>query len=703
MIWRKLTRRMRVSLLGCGRHKRFGCSISRLVFLAVVLIAVQIAIVSYQVVFWSKIRCDSPMECSKVIFFEPWESRKSNSLHLEAKSARFQELIQNQIGLKDDIKGEQEVVLDCGIKGRNDRNQNPNGSLNLHVWYGWCGYTTDDLRRDPNFPERPHTRTTLSEFKINRTFYSSWRGKRVFGYIHPPKTGNYKFFISSRDSSDLWLSTDDTPNNTRMIAYLGEASDQYGDNSNPGEYKKISSQQSQNISLIANKPYFIEMFYKKKGGEEHLQVAWTIPGSTKPEVIGSKYISRYLVESKGSATSERTKCINHGDPGLALRYNKHMLFQIADIRDDYFVTAKLLDHSEVNDVFKGCSYKPKYLPKHLKRQFQSQQIVRHSWVYPNDNTTMAKGNRDDEISIGNMIIPEKEAKSVASSFMRALKAKKGNKFQLNRIIQIEAKYDVDGGIRYLVELDLKQKGKGDATVRLSEYLYTSTGNVSSFCQPRGYQWKNGATIYMIVTVMNYGYWMKDLVKQLSRFYREGIDRNFYLIVVDFNSTDINIKNVLEKSDLKDRYQILWKPSPFWKTNGLNEAVELIKDSNSIVFTLDLHLHLPANIFDAIRKHTIQGKTVYTPKLIKLKCGYSKNYGQGGWDTFGYGLFGAYKSDWDRIGGMDEETFRHKWGGEDVDLVDRALIGQLDIERICLPKFYHMYHARDQDWYEDARL
>jgi hypothetical protein len=34
--------------------------------------------------------------------------------------------------------------------------KNTNGSLNLHTWYSWCGYTTDDLRRDPNFPERPH-------------------------------------------------------------------------------------------------------------------------------------------------------------------------------------------------------------------------------------------------------------------------------------------------------------------------------------------------------------------------------------------------------------------------------------------------------------------------------------------------------------------------------------------------------------------
>ena len=62
--------------------------------------------------------------------------------------------------------------------------------------------------------------------------------------------------------------------------------------------------------------------------------------------------------------------------------------------------------------------------------------------------------------------------------------------------------------------------------------------------------------------------------------------------------------------------------------------------------------------------------MFTPKILKLKCGYSPSYAQGGWEIFGYGLFGAYKSDWDRIGGMDEEQFRHKWGGEDVEIMDR---------------------------------
>ena len=31
-----------------------------------------------------------------------------------------------------------------------------NGHLNLHEWYGWCGHSVDDLRREPLFPFKPH-------------------------------------------------------------------------------------------------------------------------------------------------------------------------------------------------------------------------------------------------------------------------------------------------------------------------------------------------------------------------------------------------------------------------------------------------------------------------------------------------------------------------------------------------------------------
>ena len=43
---------------------------------------------------------------------------------------------------------------------------------------------------------------------------------------------------------------------------------------------------------------------------------------------------------------------------------------------------------------------------------------------------------------------------------------------------------------------------------------------------------------------------------------------------------------------------------------------------------------------------------------------------GFWELLGYGLFGVCKSDWDRFKGMDTESYKTKWGGEDWDLVDR---------------------------------
>ena len=79
----------------------------------------------------------------------------------------------------------------------------------------------------------------------------------------------------------------------------------------------------------------------------------------------------------------------------------------------------------------------------------------------------------------------------------------------------------------------------------------------------------------------------------------------YMIVYDFNSTNIHIETLLQQSSFKN-YKVLMSPnSTFLKTYALNSAADAVTDPNVIVFTLDLHLEIPPSFANNIRKVSIQ--------------------------------------------------------------------------------------------------
>jgi hypothetical protein len=110
----------------------------------------------------------------------------------------------------------------------------------------------------------------------------------------------------------------------------------------------------------------------------------------------------------------------------------------------------------------------------------------------------------------------------------------------------------------------------------------------------------------------------------------------------------------------------------------------------------MHLTLPPNFIDSIRKHTIQGKMAYAPIVFRLENGYTEVNINGFWDIFGFGLFGMYKSDWKSVGGWDIQKFANKWSGEDTELFERVLT-KYDVFRIKLPGLFHYYHSKKGMW------
>lgn len=108
-------------------------------------------------------------------------------------------------------------------------------------------------------------------------------GTRLRAYVTPPTTGDYTFWVSSDDASELFLSLDDSPANRMLIASIAGWVPE-------GHYDDTPTQRSGAFTLQAGHRYYIEAYSKEGGGEDHLEVAWSGPGISR-QVIPGQYLS----------------------------------------------------------------------------------------------------------------------------------------------------------------------------------------------------------------------------------------------------------------------------------------------------------------------------------------------------------------------------------------------------------------------------
>ncbi len=117
--------------------------------------------------------------------------------------------------------------------------------------------------------------------------YKSNYGDRMRGYIYPPTSGNYTFYIAGDDAGQLLLSTDDNPANKKIIASTLSWT-------NFKEWTKLASQKSALIALQANHKYYIEVLHKQGGGGDNVSVQWTLPNNITETPIPGHRLSPFL-------------------------------------------------------------------------------------------------------------------------------------------------------------------------------------------------------------------------------------------------------------------------------------------------------------------------------------------------------------------------------------------------------------------------
>ncbi len=189
------------------------------------------------------------------------------------------------------------------------------GAINYQKWNNVTGTAVSNLTSLSTYPNSPSVSGTLTSFEIPVNSSDNY-GMRVYGYICPPVTGTYTFWIASDDNGELWLSTNSSPANKQKIAYQSSWT-------NSREWNKVATQKSAAITLTAGQLYYVEALMKEGTGGDNLAVGWAKPGeaTTAPsEVIPGTQLIAQIPDSQAPTAPLNLRSSNLTQNSITLNW-----------------------------------------------------------------------------------------------------------------------------------------------------------------------------------------------------------------------------------------------------------------------------------------------------------------------------------------------------------------------------------------------
>ncbi|MCP5532891.1 MAG: hypothetical protein H7A48_06945 [Akkermansiaceae bacterium] len=170
--------------------------------------------------------------------------------------------------------------------------------LTRERWHNLTGNTVASLTaarsrflREPDFRDWP---PSASETEVGDNY-----GTRFRGFISPPASGSYTFWISGDDEAELWLADGSVKHpltaqslanryGKRKIAWIHD--DRFGKSyTSLSDFDRFATQRSRSITLQAGQLYYIEVLHKDGGGADHCAVAWQPPGQPREFIPASAF------------------------------------------------------------------------------------------------------------------------------------------------------------------------------------------------------------------------------------------------------------------------------------------------------------------------------------------------------------------------------------------------------------------------------
>lgn len=159
--------------------------------------------------------------------------------------------------------------------------------LRRDFWNQLPGSTISALTSHAAYPENPDGFEIVGGFEYGPDTGDNYGG-RFSGFIIPPETGDYIFFLSGDDSCELRLGPAGTEIvEDTLIAFIDGWT-------GFRQWDKFPSQQSSAIFLEAGRVYPVELLHKEGTGGDHVSVGWKRPGGLDERPISGTYMRSSL-------------------------------------------------------------------------------------------------------------------------------------------------------------------------------------------------------------------------------------------------------------------------------------------------------------------------------------------------------------------------------------------------------------------------
>ncbi|MBL4882842.1 MAG: cadherin-like domain-containing protein [Oleispira sp.] len=212
------------------------------------------------------------------------------------------------------------------------------------------GSDINTLKQLDAYPDSP-TETTIETEFVSPSDIGSNYGQVMQGYIIPPVSGDYYFWVAADDQAELYLSNNETEQGLVQIAQLTS-------HTSAQEWDRYPGQKSSVQSLSGGKLYYIKAIMTEGGGGDHLAVAWQGPGITRA-VIGNDYL-RIPLDLQNPSTVTQLTWLKMDHDQILLEWNgatDNSGISHYDIYEDGKKIATTVNESiELNDLVSSKLY-----------------------------------------------------------------------------------------------------------------------------------------------------------------------------------------------------------------------------------------------------------------------------------------------------------------------------------------------------------